>query len=153
MSVDANKDQARRYLEEVFANGNLDVIDELLDVDVQEHEELVDQKPAGRSGIKELVKVFRAAFPDISVTIEDVVAEGDKVFLRASWQGTHEQDFMGVEATGKHIFFTSIDELRFDGGKIKEHWGVTDTMGVMMQLGGIQPHVEYPGSSSLYLDG
>jgi len=153
MSVEENKAHARRYLEEAFAKGNLEIIDELLDIDVQEHEEIVDQKPAGRSGIKELVRAFRVAFPDISVTIEDVVAEGDRVFLRASWEGTHERDFMGVEATGKRIYFTSIDELRFDGGKIKEHWGVTDTMGVMMQLGGLQPHVEYPGSSSLYLDG
>lgn len=153
MSAEENKALARRYIEEVYAKGNLDLIDELLDIDVQEHEEFGDQKPAGRSGIRELILAFRSAFPDISVEIEDPVAEGDRVFLRTNWAGTHHGDFMGIEATGKRIYFTSIDELRFSEGKIKEHWGVTDTMGLMMQLGGLGTHVEYPGGSSLYLDG
>jgi steroid delta-isomerase-like uncharacterized protein len=153
MSAAANKDLARRYIEEVYSKGNLDIIDNLLDVDIQEHEEFGDQKPAGRVGIKELVKTLRQAFPDIRVTIEDVVAEGDRVFIRASWEGTHQGEFMGIGPTGKHIFFTSMDAIRFSDGKIKEHWGITDTMGLMMQLGAIGAHVEYPGGSSLYLDG
>jgi len=153
MAVATNKDLARRYLEEVYANGNLDVVDELLDEDIQDHEDFGDQKPAGRTGIKELVKAFRTAFPDISLSIDDAVAEGDRVFLRCTWQGTHQSRFMGVEATGKHIFFTSMDEIRFSGGTIKEHWGITDTLSLMTQLGVIEPLVEYPGGSSLYLDG
>ncbi|MBI5869957.1 MAG: ester cyclase [Actinobacteria bacterium] len=153
MSSEANKDTARRYLEEVYGNGNLELVDELLDSGIQDHEDFGDQKPAGRTGIKELVKVFRTAFPDIRVSIEDMVAEGEKVFMRCRWEGTHQNEFAGIEATGKHIYFDSMDEIRFNDGVIQEHWGVTDTMGLLAQLGGIEPHVEYPGGSSLYLDG
>lgn len=101
---------------EVYARGNLGLIDELIDVDIQEHEDIGDQKPAGRNGLKDLVEV-------------------------------------GIEPSGRRIFFTSMDEIRFEDGKIKEHWGVSDTMGLMLQLGGLGAHVEYPGGSSLYLDG
>lgn len=153
MSTEDNKALACRYLDEVYAKGNLELIDELIDVDIQEHEEFGDQKPAGRPGLKELVKVVRNAFPDINVTVQDVMAEGDRVFMRTSWEGTQKGEFMGIEPTGKHVYFTSMDEIRFAGGKIKEHWGVSDTMGLMMQLGGLGAHVEYPGGSSLYLDG
>lgn len=153
MSSETNKDIARRYLEEVYGKGDLDLVDELLDSGIQDHEDFGDQKPAGRTGIKELVKVFRTAFPDIRVSIEDMVAEGDKVFLRCSWEGTHKSEFAGIEPTGKHITFDSMDEIRFSDGVIQEHWGVTDTMGLLAQLGAIGQHVEYPGGSSLYLDG
>lgn len=153
MTAEANKDIARRYLEEVYGKGNLELVDELLDSGIQDHEDFGDQKPAGRTGIKELVKVFRTAFPDIRVSIEDMVAEGDRVFMRCRWEGTHQSEFAGIEATGKQIYFDSMDEIRFSDGVIREHWGVTDTMGLLAQLGGIEPHVEYPGGSSLYLDG
>ncbi len=153
MSADANKDLAKRYLEEVYSRGNLDLVDELIDAEIEEHEEFGDQKPAGRTGIKELVKVFRQAFPDITVNVEDMAAEGDRVFVRSTWEGTHKGEFAGIEPTGKHIYFTSIDEIRFSNGKIREHWGVTDTMSLITQLGAVEPHVEYPGGSSLCLDG
>lgn len=153
MSADANKDIARRYLEEVYGKGNLELVDELLDAGIQDHEDFGDQKPAGRTGIRELVKAFRSAFPDISVSIEDMASEEDKVFMRCRWEGTHRGEFAGVEATGKPVSFTSMDEIRVSDGVIQEHWGVTDTVGLLSQLGAIEPHVEYPGGSSLYLDG
>lgn len=153
MAAEENKALARRYMEEVYAKGNLDVVDELLAEDIQDHEEFVDQKPAGRAGIKELVRAFRKAFPDISVTIDDLAAEGDRVFIRCSWEGTHQGELMGIEASGKRVFFTSMDEIRFGDARIKEHWGVTDSMGLMMQLGAIPASIEYPGGSSIYLDG
>ena len=153
MSMEENKALAHRYLEEVYAKGNLDVVDECLDSDIQDHEEFGDQKPAGLVGIKELVRAFRAAFPDISVTIEDLVAEGDRVFIRSNWEGTHKGEFMGISPTGKHIYFSSMDEIRISSGKIKEHWGITDTMYLATQLGAVSMPAEYPGESSLYLDG
>jgi len=153
MSAEANKETARRYLEEVYGQGNLDLIDELLDPTIEDHEDFGDQKPAGKTGIKELVKAFRAAFPDIRVSIEDMVAEGDRVCVRCSWVGTHQGEFAGIAATGKQIHFTSMDEIRFNDGVIQEHWGITDTMSLLTQLDAIGPHVEYPGGSSLYLDG
>ncbi|MFA6000912.1 MAG: ester cyclase [Thermoleophilia bacterium] len=153
MSIDENKALAHRYLEEVYGKGNLDIVDECLDRDVEDHEEFGDQKPAGLVGIKELVMAFRAAFPDINVTIEDLVAEGDRVFIRANWEGTHKGEFMGISPTGKRIFFSSMDEIRISDGKIKEHWGITDTIALATQLGAISMEDEYPGGSSLYLDG
>lgn len=81
------------------------------------------------------------------------MAEGHRVFMRSSWTGTQKGEFMGIEPSGRRIFFTSMDEIRFEDGKIKEHWGVSDTMGLMLQLGRLGAHVEYPGGSSLYLDG
>lgn len=153
MSAETNKDIARRYLDEVYGKGNLDLVDELIANDVLDHEEFGDQKPAGRTGIKELVRAFRTAFPDISVSIQDMVAEGDRIFMRSTWEGTHQNEFAGIEATGKHISFDSMDEILFKDGLIHEHWGITDTVGLLAQLGAIGQHVEYPGGSSLYLDG
>lgn len=153
MSIQENKDLAKRYMQEVYVNGNLDFVDECVDCHMEEHEDFGDQKPAGLNGIKELVRVFRAAFPDINVTIEDEVAEGDKVFFRASWEGTHAGMFAGLPPTGKRIYFSSMDEIRVRNGKIVEHWGVTDTTALMAQLGAISMPAEYPGGSSLYLDG
>lgn len=153
MAAEENKVLARRYLEEVYGKGNLDVVDELIAEDVQDHEEFGDQVPAGRAGIKELVKAFRKAFPDISVTIDDAVSEGDRVFIRCSWEGTHQGELMGIEASGKRVYFTSMDEIRFSEGRIEEHWGVTDTLGLIHQLGAIPAPIEYPGGSSIYLDG
>ncbi|MFA5802834.1 MAG: ester cyclase [Thermoleophilia bacterium] len=128
MSIEDNKVLARRYLEEVYSRGNLEVIDECLDRDIQDHEEFGDQMPAGLVGVRELVKAFRAAFPDISVTIDDLVAEGDRVFIRASWVGTHKGEFMGISPTGKRIYFSSMDEIRVGDDRIKEHWRITDTI-------------------------
>ena len=153
MSTEDNKARACRYLDEIYARGNVDLIDEMTTPDIQDHEDFGDQRPAVRTGLKELIRAFRSAFPDISVSVEDVLAEGDRVFLRTSWEGTQKGEFMGIEPTGKHIYFASMDEILFEDGMIKEHWGITDTMGVMLQLGGLQAHVEYPGGSSLYLDG
>lgn len=153
MSIEDNKALARRYLEEVYSKGNLEVIDECLDRDIQDHEEFGDQMPAGLVGVRELVKAFRAAFPDISVTIDDLVAEDDRVFIRASWVGTHKGEFMGISPTGKRIYFSSMDEIRVGDGMIKEHWGITDTISLVMQLGAVSIPDEYPGGSSLYLDG
>jgi len=153
MSIEDNKVLARRYLEEVYSKGNLEVIDECLDRDIQDHEEFGDQMPAGLVGVRELVKAFRAAFPDISVTIDDLVAEDDRVFIRASWVGTHKGEFMGISPTGKRIYFSSMDEIRVGDGMIKEHWGITDTISLVLQLGAVSIPDEFPGGSSLYLDG
>ena len=82
-----------------------------------------------------------------------MLAEGDRVFSRCSWEGTQQGELMGIEPSGKHVFFTSMDEIRFSDGRIEEHWGVTDSMGLMMQLAAIPAPIEYPGGSSIYLDG
>jgi predicted ester cyclase len=79
--------------------------------------------------------MFRGAFPDFKVTIDDLIAEGDKVVIRATWNGTQKGEFMGIPPTGKRVSFGVIDIIRMAGGKAVEHWGQMDSMGMMQQLG------------------
>ena len=137
MSTEQNKALVRQMVEEIFNRGNMSLADEFLAPDFVEREELPPGIPRGREGFKQLTTIFRSAFPDFKVTIDDLVAEGDKVVIRATWSGTHEGEFMGVPPTGKSVSFGVIDIMRVDGGKFVEHWGQMDSMGMMQQLGAI----------------
>jgi predicted ester cyclase len=79
--------------------------------------------------------MFRSAFPDFKATINDIIAEGDKVVIRMTWNGTHRGEFMGIPPTGKRVSFGVFDILRIAGGKFVEHWGQMDSMLMMQQLG------------------
>ena len=136
MSTEQNKALVRR-LEEVFNRGNMSMVDELFAPDFVEHEELPPGIPPGREAVKQLTTMFRSAFPDFKATIDDIVAEGDKVVIRQTWSGTHKGEFMGVPPTGKSVSFGVIDIIRIAGGKFVEHWGQMDMMGMMQQLGAI----------------
>ena len=100
-----------------------------------DHEELPPGIPPGREGVKQLTNMFRSAFPDFKATIDDMIGEGDKVVARQTWSGTHKGEFMGVPPTGKKVSFGVIDIVRIAGGKVVEHWGQMDGMGMMKQLG------------------
>ena len=130
-----NKAIMRRIYDEVFSNGNLAVVDELVVKDVIEHEE----GPQGSEGLKQTVTMFRTAFPDLQFSVEDMIAEGDKVVSRITMRGTHKGEFMGIPATGKTITVQAIDIIRFANGKAVEHWGVTDSAAMMEQLGVAPP--------------
>ena len=136
MSTEQNKALVRR-LEEVFNRGNISLVDELFAPDFVEHEELPPGIPPGREAVKQLTTMFRSAFPDFKATIDDIVAEGDKVVIRQTWSGTHKGEFMGVPPTGKSVSFGVIDIVRIAGGKLVEHWGQMDMMSMMQQLGAI----------------
>ena len=130
-----NKAVSNRLVEEVFQKGNMAVVDDLSgDNFVDQSPFTPDQQP-GREGFKEMVRTLRAAFPDFTLVADDVIAEGDKVVMRWSGNGTHSGEFMGVPATGKVVNFTGISIDRIDGGKIVEHWEQFDAMGMMQQLG------------------
>ena len=137
MSTEQNKEQMRRVIEEVMNRGNVSLADELLAPDFVEHEALPPGIPGGREGVKHLTTAFRSAFPDFKATIDDMLAEGDKVVVRTTWSGTQQCEFMGVPPTGRCVSFGVIDIVRFSGGKAVEHWGQMDTMGMMQQLGAI----------------
>jgi predicted ester cyclase len=81
--------------------------------------------------------MLRSAFPDFHATIDDIIAEGDKVVLRQTWTGTHKGEFMGIPPTGKRVSFGVIDIIRVDGDKCVEHWGQMDNAGLMQQLGAV----------------
>lgn len=127
----------RRMVEEVFNRGNIGLVDEFFAPDFIEREELPPGFPPGREGVKQLTQVLRSAFPDFKATIEDMIADGDKVVVRMTWRGTHKGEFMGIPPTGKSISFGVIDIVRFAGDKFMEHWGIMDSMSMMQQLGAI----------------
>jgi steroid delta-isomerase-like uncharacterized protein len=135
MSIEQNKAVARRLIEDVFNQGDISLVDELIAPDFVEHEEMPPGTPSGREGNKAATAMLRSAFPDFKATIDDMVAEGDKVVLRLTWSGTQEGEFMGMPPSGKRFSISVFDILRIDGGKIVEHWGQMDQMAMMQQLG------------------
>jgi len=135
MSAEQNKALARQMLDESFNRGNIDQIDDFLAPDFVEREVLPPGMPSGREGVKQMIAMLHSAFPDFQTTIEDIVAEGDKVVMRQIWTGTHTGEFMGIPPTGNSVSFGVIDILRIAGGKCVEHWGVMDSMTMMQQLG------------------
>ena len=139
MSTEQNKALVRRMVDEIFNRGNMNLADEFLASDFVEREELPPGIPSGREGVTQLTTMLRSAFPDFKATIDDLVAEGDKVVIRQTWRGTHRSEFMGVPPTGKSVSFGVIDILRIAGGKVVEHWGLMDSMSLMQQLGASPP--------------
>ena len=137
MQTEQNKALFRQFIEEVFNQGNMSAIDELVAPDFVEHEELPPGIPTGREGLKQMTMMLRSAFPDFKATIDDMLAEGDKVVVRMTWTGTHKGEFMGMPPTGKRVSFGVIDIVRFDGDKFVEHWGLMDSAGMMQQLGAV----------------
>ena len=137
MSAEENKALLQRAYEQIFNQGNLDQIDEIFSVAFVDHE----APPPGMEGLdgievlRQFVKVSRDAFPDLQFTAEDMIAEGDKVAARYTMRGTHQGEFMGVAPTGNQIAVTGIDIVRFEGGKMVEHWANSDELGMMQQLG------------------
>jgi steroid delta-isomerase-like uncharacterized protein len=94
--------------------------------------------PATKEGTLEFFRVLRAAFPDLRMTVEDLIAGGDKTVARVKVTGTHKGEFMGVPPTGTRVDVQLIDIMRFDGaGLVCEHWGVADMLSLMQQLGAV----------------
>ncbi len=130
-----NKALVRRFYEEVLNNGNFDVVDELSAAD------FVDHNPppgvgAGLEGVKQAIGMYRSAFPDLKIEVEEQVAEGNLVVSRLSGSGTHTGEFMGIPPTGRRTEgVTTFDMIRIVDGKAVERWGVVDQASLMMQLG------------------
>jgi len=137
MTTEQNKALVRKLIEEVFNHGNMGAIEELFSPDFVESEELPPGMPAGREGVKQMVVMLHSAFPDFKATVEDILAEGDKVVVRQTWSGTQKGEWMGVPPTGRHVSIGVIDIIKMVDGKFVEHWGQMDSMGMMMQLGAI----------------
>jgi steroid delta-isomerase-like uncharacterized protein len=124
-----------RRLYDLINAGDVEGFGELLADDFVEHEDLPGL-PAGREGPKQLFTMFRAGFPDMRWTAEDVLPSGDKVVARVRVTGTHQGEFMGMPPTGKSIDVPVIDIIHFgDDGLGHEHWGILDQMAMMQQLG------------------
>jgi steroid delta-isomerase-like uncharacterized protein len=133
-----NKALARRSWE-IVTEGSLDTLeDALAEVyagDVVMHEP--DEDIVGIEGLKQFVSMIRAGFPDLRVTLEDAIAEGEKVVSRWTAQGTHQGELMGIAPTGNRVTITGITIHRIEDGKIVEEWENWDALGMMQQLGAI----------------
>lgn len=132
-----NKALARRLVEEAFNEGRLDVTEELVASDFVGHDPSLPEEVRGPAGVKEVIAGYRAAFPDIQVTIEDQIADGDLVVTRWRATGTHQGELMGMPATGKQATVTGITIDLIADGRIVESWDNWDTLGLMQQLGAI----------------
>ena len=128
-----NKEIVRRFSNELWGEGNLGAGDQILAVDLIEHNPRPGQRP-GREGHKQVVALFRTAFPDLHVVTEDLVGEGDRVALRWKAEGTHRGDLMGLVPTGKRVTLTGIEILRIAGGKIVERWAEDNGQAALAQL-------------------
>ena len=115
--------------------GDIDGFGELAADGFVEHEELPGLEPT-KEGVISLFKGYRAAFPDLHMAVEDVIAEGDRAVARVTTTGTQTGDWMGMPASGRRVEVKLIDIMRFDdSGKISEHWGVMDMLSMLQQLG------------------
>lgn len=135
MSAETNKAIVRRVFEEVFNKRNLTVADELLSLESINHDDPHGVGAVGPESLKQVVQMLTAAFPDLQMTVEDMVAEGDRVFTRTTLRGTHQSAFMGIAPTGKRFTQQQMHLIRVVDGKVTEHWIVRDDLGMMQQLG------------------
>lgn len=126
---------ARRFLEEAFNGGNLGVVDELVDPQFVNHDSALPEPTIGIEAAKGSIAGYRDAFPDLRVTIEQQVAEGEYVTTRWTARGTHRGDLFGMTATGKQATVTGITIDRIVDGRFVESWTNWDTLGLMQQLG------------------
>ncbi len=139
-----NKALARREVEEFFSEGNIEVANEIYAVDFVDHDLAIPMEMRGPEEMKEYVGMYHAAFPDFRVTLEDQVAEGEKVVNRWTAEGTHQGEFMGVAPTGNRVRFTGMHLSCISGGRLVESWQNYDSLGLLRQIGAVDP----PGGPS-----
>jgi steroid delta-isomerase-like uncharacterized protein len=144
MTDEQNKALIQRAVA-AFNRSDWDAIDDLFAADYVDHDRSRAGLPPGPEGIRQAWQSFRAAFPDLVVTLDDLVAEGDKVAVRGVIRGTHQGELMGIPPTGKLLTVTFIDVNRIANGKLAERWAEVDTLGMLQQLGAI-PAPEQSGA-------
>ncbi len=127
-----NASQFRRLIDDGFTGGEMATVDAIIAPDIVEHQ---DGMGAGPEGVKGAIRFLHAAFPDFTLTVEDLAFDGDKVWARLRGRGSHQGPLMGRPPTGKSFDITVIDICRFQDGRIVEHWGVPDRFTQMEQLG------------------
>jgi steroid delta-isomerase-like uncharacterized protein len=124
----------RRFIEETINQGQIDSVGQFVWEDVTEQVPFPGQGP-GLEGLKDVLRGMRAAFPDLYFSVEEQIADGDKVLTRFEWTGTHQGEFLGVPATGRSVRVWGMVVDRLQAGRIKDTRIIMDALGLMMQLG------------------
>jgi steroid delta-isomerase-like uncharacterized protein len=132
---EGNKNVVRRLFEEVWNKGNLQVTDELFTPNYHHHDASTPDVGRGPESEKKRATLYRTAFPDLRLTIEDLIADGETVMVRWSCRGTHKGDLSGIAPTGKQINISGVSIARFANGKMAEGWVNWDALSLMQQLG------------------
>jgi steroid delta-isomerase-like uncharacterized protein len=138
MSIESNREIIRRYFEEVWNEGDISVLDEIIDPGFINHTPSTPEPIVGPDDLKPVVIILRAAFPDLKFTIEDEIYDGDKAVVRCTMQGTHLGHLFGIPATGKSIKVNHIQIDRIVDDKITEHWRLTDELEMYRQVGAMK---------------
>jgi len=125
-----------RFIQEVLVGGNLTALDDLVAENVVTHSPFPGQAP-GREGFKQAFAQYRAAFPELEVSVHDLLADGDKVVAYFTVSGVHRGEFMGIAATGLTVSYDEMVIVRFEDGRIVEHWSVADSLAMMQTLGAV----------------
>ena len=144
MSVEGNKAAMRRFYEEFWCKGNRDAVDALVAPDIIDHQR-PEGWPAGAAGMKRLLEEWRPGFPDMNESVDDLIAEGDKVVGRFTIRATHTGPFLGIPPTGRKVEVRGIDIVRFREGRVVEWWYCEDALGLFQQLDRFPPGEAIPG--------
>jgi steroid delta-isomerase-like uncharacterized protein len=132
-----NKAIVRRYLEEVFAQGNLDAIPDLFSPDYVEEDPASDEEIRGHEGVRRDLSTYQTAFSDLEITVEDQIAEEDRVATRVTFRATHVEEVFGVAPSGNRVAVTGMVTHRLLDGKLVEGWWNWDTLGLLQQIDAI----------------
>jgi steroid delta-isomerase-like uncharacterized protein len=125
------------FYDEMLTNGNLDKLDELVTDDVVDHEQGLPGQPEGKEGVRFFVETMRGAFSDLKASVGPSVESGDMAAAEVTITGKHTGEFLGVPASNKSFEIQTVDIVRIEDGKCAEHWGVTDNMSLMQQIGAV----------------
>lgn len=135
MAIDRNKALIRQYMDTAFNTADFAQCARFFAPTFVDHDALT-RHPTGAEELRDALTIWHAAFPNTHVTIEDMVAEADKVVVRLTLRATHLGPFMNIPATGRQVTVSGINIFRIADGKIVERWGNSDASGLMRQLGG-----------------
>jgi steroid delta-isomerase-like uncharacterized protein len=130
-----NANTVRKLIDEIWNRGEMALADMIFTPDYISHDPATTNTTRGPEAVKQNATMYRKAFPDLHLHIEDTISDGDHVVTRWTSSGTHSGDLLGIAPTGKSISSTGISIARFVNGKVAEEWANWDTLGLMRQLG------------------
>ena len=153
MSAEENKAAVRHFWQDHLNTGNATLCKNDFAPDAVNHDPSSPPVPPGPEGISQLITLYRTAFPDLTATVEDMVAEGDEVAYRLTFRGTNQGELMGMPATGKHVTYVGIGIDKVVNGTITEMWLNFDALGMLQQVGAVPSPGEMAKKAAYYYKG